>query len=77
MTQLRKVRTEKGLTQCDLARLSGVNHSGVSLFENGIDKPAYATAQKFSKVLGMPVEKLFPGLTLRGAPRAEMVVNHE
>ena len=77
MTQLRKFRTEKGLTQCDMARLSGVNHSAVSLYENGIDKPAYTTALKFSKVLGMPVEKLFPGLTLRGAPRGEMAVNHE
>jgi transcriptional regulator with XRE-family HTH domain len=77
MSALREIRMKKGLNMCELARLGGINHSQLSLYETGVNRPSYATASKFSKVLGVPVEKLFPGLTLRGAPRAEKAVNHE
>ncbi len=71
MTTLKQKRVERGLKQCQLAKLAGVHHSGLSMLENGYDRPSYQTAAKLAKVLKTTPEVLFPGKHLRGTPEPE------
>ena len=52
---IRIVRAAKGLSQRDLARLTGYNSSYVSLLERGLRDPATSTLKKLARVLGIPV----------------------
>ena len=52
---IRIVRAAKGLSQRDLARLTGYNSSYVSLLERGLREPATSTLKKLARVLGVPV----------------------
>lgn len=52
---------EKNWTQLDLAKELQVNESTVSVFIQGLEngsKPHIATANKYAKALGIPVEKI-------------------
>ena len=45
-------RTELGLTQGELARLTGVSQANISKFENGNSRPNIATLKKIADGLG-------------------------
>ena len=60
-TKLRKIREAKGLSQSELAKLSGVNLRSIQMYEqrnNDIDKAQGQALYKLSAVLGCSIEDL-------------------
>ncbi|MVO98553.1 helix-turn-helix domain-containing protein [Paenibacillus lutrae] len=48
-----------GLTQRELARLTGLSHAYISLVERSMKSIGPGAAKRLSSVLGKPVEELF------------------
>jgi putative transcriptional regulator len=57
--RLKELRTERGLTQGELAELVGVTRKTVNTVENGVFSPSALLAIKLAAVLNVPVEQLF------------------
>ena len=60
-TRLKTIRENRGLSQTELAKLSGVNLRSIQMYEqkiNEIDKAQAKTVYKLSRVLGCTVEEL-------------------
>jgi transcriptional regulator with XRE-family HTH domain len=55
---LKRIRTEKGITQGDIVRTLGVSRSFVSNTENGKTNPTLATIAKLAKAVGVSVDEL-------------------
>lgn len=56
---LRELRTEKGLTQADLAGQLGVSRQAVIALETDKHSPSLDLAYKISAVFDLPVEAIF------------------
>ncbi len=56
---LRELRTEKGLTQADLANQLGVSRQAVIALETDKHSPSLDLAYKISAVFDQPVEAIF------------------
>ena len=60
-TRLKTIRESRGLSQSELAKLSGVNLRSIQMYEqkiNNIDKAQAGTLYKLSRVLGCTIEEL-------------------
>ncbi|MBP9782418.1 MAG: helix-turn-helix transcriptional regulator [Candidatus Pacebacteria bacterium] len=57
-TNLKKIRTEKDLTQSELAIKLNVDKSFISNIENGKSNPTIATVANIAKALGISSEEL-------------------
>ena len=57
--RLRAARTERKLTQAQLAILVGVSRKTVNTVENGVFVPSTTLALKLARGLKVPVEQLF------------------
>lgn len=57
--RLKQYRTERGLTQGELAELVGVTRKTVNTIENGVFSPSALLAIKLAAALSVPVEQLF------------------
>ena len=57
--RLKEIRTERGLTQAQLAELVGVTRKTVNTVENGVFSPSAILAIKLAAALSVPVEQLF------------------
>lgn len=57
--RLKQYRTERGLTQGELAELVGVTRKTVNTVENGVFSPSALLAIKLAAALSVPVEQLF------------------
>lgn len=57
--RVREIRNKVGLSQYQLARLSGLSQSTVSHIERGAFLPTIDSAYKIAAVLGVRVEELF------------------
>lgn len=57
--RVREIRNKVGLSQYQLARLSGLAQSTVSHIERGAFLPTIDSAYKIAAVLGVRVEELF------------------
>ena len=55
---LKRIRTEKGISQGDIARALHAGRSFVSNIENGKTNPTLATIVKLAKALSVPIESL-------------------
>lgn len=55
---MKRIRTEKGISQGDISRALKVARSFVSNIENGKTNPTLATISKIAKVLGVSVGEL-------------------
>ena len=55
---LKRIRTEKSITQGDIARLLGVSRSFVSNTENGKTNPTLATITKLANAIGVSANEL-------------------
>ena len=55
---LKRIRTEKGITQGDIVRNLGVSRSFESNIENGKTNPTLATITKLAKSLGVSSDEL-------------------
>jgi putative transcriptional regulator len=57
--RLKDIRTQRGLTQTDLAALVGVSRKTINTVENSIFVPSTLLALTLAKTLGTTVEHLF------------------
>lgn len=53
-----KIRTEKGMTKTELARLSEINIGHLTHIEKGERNPSHKTLKKLCKSLGVPYQQL-------------------
>ena len=56
--QIRRLRTQLGLSQRDLAKLVGLSQAQISLHEKGEDLPGPVTRPKYARALGITPEEL-------------------
>ena len=59
LNRIKEYRTERGLTQAELAELVGVTRKTVNTVENGVFTPSALLAIKLARALGATVEQLF------------------
>lgn len=59
MNRLRQVRKERGLTQFELAKRTGIHPTEIGKVERGILKPFPRWRKKLSQALGVPEDQLF------------------
>ncbi|MBU6298316.1 MAG: helix-turn-helix domain-containing protein [Alphaproteobacteria bacterium] len=57
--RLKEIRTERGLTQTDLAALVGVSRKTINTVENCVFVPSTLLALALAKTLNTTVERLF------------------
>lgn len=60
-TRLKTIRENRGISQTELAKLSGVKIRSIQMYEqkvNDIDKAQAGTVYKLSRVLGCTIEDL-------------------
>ena len=55
---LRRIRTEKGISQGDIVRALGMGRGFVSNIENGKGNPTLTTITKLAKALGVSTDEL-------------------
>ncbi|MDO8686944.1 MAG: helix-turn-helix transcriptional regulator [Candidatus Berkelbacteria bacterium] len=55
---LKRIRTEKGISQGDIVRSLGMDRAFVSNIENGKTNPTLATITKLAKAIGVSVGEL-------------------
>ena len=55
---LKRIRTQKGISQGDIARDLKVSRGFISTIENGKTNPTLATIAKLAKAVGVSVENL-------------------
>jgi len=55
---LKRIRTEKGITQGDIAKSLGVSRGFVSNLENGKTNPTLATITKLATAIGVTTDQL-------------------
>jgi len=56
---MKRLRSERGLTQAQLAELVGVTRKTINTVENGVFTPSAVLALKIARALGQPVEAVF------------------
>jgi putative transcriptional regulator len=56
---LKQYRNKAGLTQKELAKLTGIAESTIAMIESGKRKPSWHSMNRISKVLGISVQILF------------------
>jgi putative transcriptional regulator len=59
-----KIRKEKGLTQGDLARLSGISRRMIGYYETNPAKPSINKAKLLAKALGVSIEDLIGNIKI-------------
>lgn len=55
---LKRIRTEKGISQGDIVRSLGMDRAFISNIENGKTNPTLATIAKLAKAIGVSVDEL-------------------
>ena len=55
---LKRIRTEKDISQGDIARELGVDRGFISTIENGKTNPTLATITKLAKAVGVTTDEL-------------------
>lgn len=58
-TRIRHLREQKGLSQGDIERVTGLLRCYTSRVENGHTVPSLETLERFASALGVPLYKLF------------------
>jgi len=59
VNKIKRRRLELELNQHDVAKLSGISQTKISLFENDYRKPSPKEKNKLAKVLNVDVPELF------------------
>lgn len=55
---LKRIRTQKGISQGDIVRALKIDRAFVSNIENGKTNPTLETIAKIAKAIGVPIEEL-------------------
>ena len=59
LNRIKELRSERGLTQAELAEMVGVTRKTVNTVENGVFTPSALLAIKLAGALNVSVEQLF------------------
>lgn len=59
LNRLKELRARDGLSQTELAKLTGSSRQTISLIERGDYLPSILIAMKISKVFQLPVDEVF------------------
>jgi len=59
VVNLKQIRTDRGLTQAELAAQAGVSRKTINTVENGVFIPSTILALRLAQVLHVTVEELF------------------
>lgn len=70
------LRTEKKLSQTQLAKQLGVTNKAVSKWENGASKPNTALIPRLAEILNVTVEELFAGRRLEKSTELKQLKEH-
>lgn len=62
--KLRNYRYDKHITQCELARRTGVSQRDISFWESGRGDPRLSAAVKIARGLGVSPEEFFRDISL-------------
>ncbi|GAB4267412.1 MAG: hypothetical protein Kow0080_09520 [Candidatus Promineifilaceae bacterium] len=57
--RLKELRQQKGMTQEDLAKATGLSVSFIRAVEQGINSPSFNSLETISSALGLDVKQLF------------------
>ncbi len=68
---LKTLRTQHGLSQAQVARLTGNTQQQMSRLEQGSELPSLPTAARLAALLHTPVDALFPALFARARLQTE------
>ena len=55
---IKKIRTEKGMSQGDICRATGMDRGYISRVENGLKNPTLSNLEKIAKALKIMPDKL-------------------
>ncbi len=66
---IRTERVRRGMSQQDLADAIGITYQQAHKYERGINRVSAGRLYEISKVLGLPVQRLFDGLDNDSAPK--------
>lgn len=55
---LKRIRTEKGISQGDIVKTSGIDKAMISNIENGKTNPTLATIAKLAKAISVSIDEL-------------------
>lgn len=55
---LKRIRSEKGISQGDIVKTTGLDKAMISNIENGKTNPTLATISKLAKAVGVSVDEL-------------------
>ncbi|MCD7807929.1 MAG: helix-turn-helix domain-containing protein [Erysipelotrichaceae bacterium] len=58
-TNIKKYRNDKGISQRELERLTGIDHSRIAKYENDKSEPNKASLERIANALEVPVSKLY------------------
>lgn len=61
MSNIQKIRKERGFTQAELAKKAGISEISVRKYESGERRPKIETLSKIAIALNIPVADLFEG----------------
>jgi len=62
MNKLKKLRSDKKLTQRQLARLLGVSQQAIALYESGARRPRVSMVTPLANCLGVTVEDILSAI---------------
>jgi transcriptional regulator with XRE-family HTH domain len=68
--RIRYIRTQKGITQGDISRSTGMRRGYISRVEHGHTVPSVETLHRFAAALDIPMYRLFCTIQDRPAPLA-------
>lgn len=71
MKYIKKARLERGLSQAKFAQAIGVSYVTLRSWESGKAKPATHTKEALSKLLDVPIDKLFEEVPEEDTPKKE------
>jgi transcriptional regulator with XRE-family HTH domain len=65
MNRIKELRTEKGITQADLAKILKISDRAVGYYENGAREPDYSTLLKISEYFDVSIDYLLGASDIR------------
>jgi transcriptional regulator with XRE-family HTH domain len=57
--RLKELREQKGMTQEELAKASGLSVSFIRSVEQGVSAPSFESIEKIAQVLEIPIKEFF------------------
>ena len=76
MVKLKELRTNRGLSQKELAEIVGVSNSTISMYEMGQREPDFATVVKFADFFGVSTDYLL-GREKESSEKEEIVPRND